>query len=81
MSAASKSPEQNERSQGPIGWAELGLVPDSVIRAAIRRLNRQRLEEIEAADPESSSVAGLLPLDSAEASLRALPDLIRDLPE
>ncbi|MGA0264824.1 MAG: SAM-dependent methyltransferase [Lysobacterales bacterium] len=41
--------------QGAIGWAEMGLVPDSVIRAAIRRLNRQRLEEVHAADPERSS--------------------------
>jgi len=43
------------RSATPIGWAELGLLPDTVIRAGIRRLNRQRLAEIEAADPEVSA--------------------------
>jgi len=37
-----------ESSSGSIGWAEMGLVPDSVIRAGIRRLNRQRLEEVHA---------------------------------
>ena len=41
---------------GPIGWAEMGIVPDSVIRAGIRRLNRQRLSEICASDPESAAV-------------------------
>lgn len=51
------NPEQTltnptERSQGPIGWAEQGLVPDAVIRAGIRRLNRQRLAEIHAGQPE-----------------------------
>jgi cyclopropane-fatty-acyl-phospholipid synthase len=35
---------------GPIGWAEQGLVPDRVIRAGIRRLNRRRLEDIRAQD-------------------------------
>jgi len=39
----------------PIGWAEMGLVPDRVIRAGIRRLNRRRLEDIHAADLERSS--------------------------
>ena len=43
---------QTSGSAGPIGWAELGLVPDRVIRAGIRRLNRQRLEDIHADDPE-----------------------------
>jgi cyclopropane-fatty-acyl-phospholipid synthase len=35
-------------------WTERGLVPDSVIRAGIRRLCRQRLRDIEAYDPEVS---------------------------
>jgi len=43
---------RRSNSAGPIGWAELGLVPDRIIRTAIRRLNRQRLDEIHAADPE-----------------------------
>jgi cyclopropane-fatty-acyl-phospholipid synthase len=41
--------------QGAIGWAESGVVPDPVIRAGIRRLNRQRLAEIKAHDPEESA--------------------------
>jgi cyclopropane-fatty-acyl-phospholipid synthase len=40
---------------GPIGWAEQGLVPDRVIRAGIRRLNRRRLDDIRAADVESAA--------------------------
>ena len=44
-----------ENSPGPIGWAEMGLVPDRVIRAGIRRLNRQRLVDIHADDLELSS--------------------------
>lgn len=33
-----------------IGWVEQGLVPDAVVRAGIRRLVKQRLSEIRAAD-------------------------------
>ena len=40
-----------------IGFAEKGLVPDGAIRAGIRRLCRQRLEEIEANDLQASSDA------------------------
>ena len=36
-------------------WTEQGLVPDTVIRAGIRRLCRQRLRDIEAKDIESSA--------------------------
>ena len=36
-------------------WTEQGLVPDSVIRAGIRRLCRQRLKDIAADDIESSA--------------------------
>jgi cyclopropane-fatty-acyl-phospholipid synthase len=35
-----------------INWTEQGLVPDSVIRGAIRRLLRARLAELRAGDPE-----------------------------
>jgi cyclopropane-fatty-acyl-phospholipid synthase len=35
-------------------WTERGLVPDSVIRAGIRRLCRQRLKDICASDPQAS---------------------------
>ena len=61
------SPEAKAR--GPIGWAEMGLLPDRAIRAGIRRLNRQRLEEIGADDPES-----------AAADLGAFLDRMHDAP-
>jgi len=37
-----------------ISWTEQGLVPDTVIRAGIRRLLRERLAEIRAADAEQA---------------------------
>ena len=37
-----------------LAWTEKGLVPDSVIRAGIRRLCRQRLKDICANDPQAS---------------------------
>jgi cyclopropane-fatty-acyl-phospholipid synthase len=46
-----------EHGSRAIGWAEKGLVPDGAIRAGIRRLCRQRLEEIRAGDLEASSDA------------------------
>jgi cyclopropane-fatty-acyl-phospholipid synthase len=48
-----------------LDWVELGLVPDSVIRAAIRRLCARRLREIDADDCEQSGRA-------AEAFLSAM---------
>ena len=38
-----------------ISWTEQGLVPDGVIRAGIRRLLRQRLDEIGAGDAEAAA--------------------------
>jgi len=38
-----------------LGWVELGLVPDRVVRAGIRRLLMQRLQEIEAGDAEAAA--------------------------
>ena len=35
-----------------ISWTESGMIPDRVIRAGIRRLNRSRLENIKASSPE-----------------------------
>jgi cyclopropane-fatty-acyl-phospholipid synthase len=40
-----------------LDWTERGLVPDSVIRAGIRRLCRQRLKDVSAHDPEASGEA------------------------
>jgi cyclopropane-fatty-acyl-phospholipid synthase len=39
-----------------IGWVERGLLPDSLIRAGIRRLCEQRLREIAAGDAATTSV-------------------------
>lgn len=44
--------DKTEKSPGAIGWAEMGLLPDTIIRAGIRRLNRQRLIDIHAHDVE-----------------------------
>lgn len=44
----------NKASSTVLAWTERGLVPDSVIRAGIRRLCRQRLKEIKAHDIEKS---------------------------
>jgi len=45
----------NKASGTVLAWTERGLVPDSVIRAGIRRLCRQRLKEIDAHDVESAA--------------------------
>ena len=45
----------NQASGTVLAWTERGLVPDPVIRAGIRRLLRQRLEDIDAQDPERSA--------------------------
>ena len=47
--------QKEEKGSGAIGWAEMGLVPDAVIRAGIRRLSRERLADIEANDCEAAS--------------------------
>lgn len=50
MSAAAKA-----ASSTILEWTEQGRVPDAVIRAGIRRLCRQRLNDIESADIEASA--------------------------
>lgn len=45
-------PLDDRPATGPVGWVERGLAPDWLVRAGIRRLCAQRLEEIEAADVE-----------------------------
>jgi cyclopropane-fatty-acyl-phospholipid synthase len=47
----------NKASSTVLAWTEKGLVPDSVIRAGIRRLCRQRLNDIRAHDPELAATA------------------------
>jgi cyclopropane-fatty-acyl-phospholipid synthase len=45
----------NKATSSVLAWTERGLVPDSVIRAGIRRLCRQRLIDIRANDVESAA--------------------------
>jgi cyclopropane-fatty-acyl-phospholipid synthase len=45
----------NKASSTVLAWTERGLVPDSVIRAGIRRLCRQRLRDIRADDLEAAA--------------------------
>jgi cyclopropane-fatty-acyl-phospholipid synthase len=45
----------HKASSTVLAWTEKGLVPDSVIRAGIRRLCRQRLKDIDADDPERAA--------------------------
>jgi cyclopropane-fatty-acyl-phospholipid synthase len=47
----------HKASSTVLAWTEKGLVPDSVIRAGIRRLCRQRLKDIRADDPEAAGIA------------------------
>ena len=47
----------SQATQLAINWVEQGFVPDSVIRAGIRRLCEQRLKEISAGDCEAVELA------------------------
>ena len=47
----------HKASSTVLAWTEKGLVPDSVIRAGIRRLCRQRLKDIQADDPQGAATA------------------------
>ena len=58
-----------------INWTEQGLVPDAAIRAGIRRLLRQRLDEIRAGDAEAAATAAEDFVASMEqAPLALLPE-------
>jgi cyclopropane-fatty-acyl-phospholipid synthase len=60
-------------------WTERGLVPDSAIRAGIRRLSRQRLKDIAAHDPEAAAAALERFVDAMNAGPVALvPDLANE---
>jgi len=71
--------DQNDKSSGPIGWAEMGLVPDRVIRAGIRRLNRSRLEDIHVDDIELSALnLSAFIADMRTAEIAPVPDLANE---
>ncbi len=58
-----------------VNWVEQGLVPDSVIRLAIRRLLRQRLDEVRADDPQAEAeLTQRFREDMALAPLALLPE-------
>jgi len=59
----------HKASSTVLAWTEKGLVPDSVIRAGIRRLCRQRLQDIRADDPEAAAKA----LDSFVEKMNGSP--------
>ncbi|HVY64098.1 MAG TPA: cyclopropane-fatty-acyl-phospholipid synthase family protein [Gammaproteobacteria bacterium] len=62
-----------------IDWVERGTVPDAAIRYGIRRLLRERLEEIEAADCErSADVLERFVARMAAAPVAPLPELAND---
>jgi cyclopropane-fatty-acyl-phospholipid synthase len=54
-----------------IGWVEQGLVPDRLVRAAIRRLCERRLAEIGAASCEASALAAREFVTSMDAAVIA----------
>ena len=57
----------------------MGLVPDRVIRAGIRRLNRQRLEDIHADDIELSALnLSAFVADMITAEIAPVPDLANE---
>jgi cyclopropane-fatty-acyl-phospholipid synthase len=59
-----------------LDWTERGLVPDAVVRAGIRQLCRQRLEQIQADDPEAAGARLNAFVEAMNGSAVALvPDL------
>lgn len=63
------------RGQVAIGWVEQGLVPDRVVRLGIRRLLRERLDEIGDGDAElSAELARNFVAQMATAPLALLPE-------
>ena len=62
----------SKSSQLSIDWVEHGYVPDTIVRKGIRRLLRQRLIEIYAADAEVSTDSKHLFIDEMKLSSIAL---------
>jgi cyclopropane-fatty-acyl-phospholipid synthase len=62
-----------------LDWTERGLVPDSVIRAGIRRLCRQRLKDIGADDIETSGrVMETFVEQMNQSAIALVPDLANE---
>ncbi|MBT8063052.1 MAG: class I SAM-dependent methyltransferase, partial [Gammaproteobacteria bacterium] len=79
MNNASITMNEQTGSKGPIGWAESGLVPDALIRAGIRRLNRQRLDDIRADDIQFVSASlNEFARQMGEAEVAPVPELANE---
>jgi cyclopropane-fatty-acyl-phospholipid synthase len=79
IGADDESAHLTQKSSGPIGWAELGLLPDRFIRAGIRRLNRERLEEIHAGDLAASVSELVAFVDTMrDSEVAPVPDLANE---
>ncbi len=62
-----------------INWTEQGLVPDVVIRAGIRRLLRQRLDEISTGDCErATALTRVFVADMRRAPVALVPELANE---
>lgn len=71
-----ESADQTEKSSTAIGWAEMGLLPDPLIRAGIRRFNRQRLKDIHADEVDKSGVELIAFVEQMRsAEIAPLPEL------
>ena len=71
--------EKSNKASGAIGWAEMGLLPDRVIRAGIRRLNRRRLDDIHARDVElSAKELTAFVADMKVAEIAPVPELANE---
>ena len=81
MSSTNRTALRPREDQAPAGWSaarsaialsERGWLPDAVLRAGIRRLTRERLQEIHAGDVETAaaaSIAFVAALRDAEVAL------------
>jgi cyclopropane-fatty-acyl-phospholipid synthase len=68
-----------DATSAPIRWAEMGLIPDWMIRAGIRRLNRQRLKDISANDPgESARNLAAFICEMRTAEIAPVPELANE---
>jgi cyclopropane-fatty-acyl-phospholipid synthase len=65
----------NSRGNVAVGWVEQGLVPDAVVRLGIRRLLKERLQEIAAADAgQAAELASAFIASMRTAGVALLPE-------
>jgi cyclopropane-fatty-acyl-phospholipid synthase len=74
-----KSFEASVTTASVINWIERGVVPDTVIRAGIRQLLRQRLQELQLHDPEGCAERKQQFVDSMKvAPIALVPELANE---